>query len=316
MAGSVIVTGLRQALAGDLELRRGLGFKLQRHAELLGQFVGWLEDRGAATLTTADALAWVTLPEHASPGWLQYRMQAARGFAAYLATLDPSAEVPPPGLLPGGPRRAVPYLYSDADLAALFTQAGTLKTPLRQETIKTLIGLMAVTGIRGGEGLALDDEDFDPGRGLLLIRHAKLGRHRLLPLHPTTVSAVQACRQLRDQVFPRPHSRALLVSSAGTRLIRADVGRTFATLARRAGLAGRSGNCRPRPHDLRHSFAVASLLDWCRDGGDVAARMPLLSAYLGHSDPRHTYWYLTGTPELLAEAARRLSLSPLPGDPR
>jgi integrase/recombinase XerD len=316
MAGSVIVTGLRQALADYLELRRGLGFRLQRHAELLGQFVGWLEDRGAATVTTADALAWVTLPEHASPGWLQYRMQAVRGFAAYLATLDPSAEIPPPGLLPGGPRRAVPYLYSDADLAALFTQAGTLKTPLRQETIKTLIGLMAVTGIRGGEGLALDDEDFDPGRGLLLIRHAKLGRHRLLPLHPTTVSAVQAYRQLRDQVFPRPRSRALLVSSTGTRLIRADVGRTFAALARQAGLAGRPGKCRPRPHDLRHSFAVASLLDWCRDDGDVAARMPLLSAYLGHSDPRHTYWYLTGTPELLAEAARRLSLSPLPGDPR
>jgi integrase/recombinase XerD len=310
------MTGLRQALAGYLELRRGLGFKLERHAELLGQFIGWLEDHGAATVTTADALAWVTLPERANPGWLQYRMQAVRGFAAYLATLDPSAEVPPPGILPGGPRRAVPYLYSDADIAALFAQAGRLKTPLRQKTFKMLIGLMAVTGIRGGEAIALDDEDFDPGRGLLLVRHAKLGRHRLLPLHPTTVTAVQSYRQLRDQVFPRPRSQALLVSTAGTRLIRRRAGQTFAALARRAGLASRSGNCRPRPHDLRHSFAVATLLAWCHDGGDVAARMPLLSAYLGHSDPRHTYWYLTGTPELLAEAARRLSLSPLPGDPR
>jgi integrase len=210
----------------------------------------------------------------------------------------------------------VPYLYSDADIAALFAQAGRLQTPLRQETVKTLIGLMAVTGIRGGEALALDDEDFDPGRGLLLVRHAKLGRHRLLPLHPTTVTAVQAYRQLRDRHFPRPHSQALLVSSTGTRLIRRKIGPTFASLARQAGLASRSGNCRPRPHDLRHSFAVATLLDWCRDGGDVAARMPLLSAYLGHCDPRHTYWYLTGTPELLAETARRLGLSPLPGDPR
>jgi len=304
------MTGLGQALAGYLELRRGLGFKLERHAELLGEFIGWLEDRGIATVTTADALAWVTLPERASPGWLQYRMQAVRGFAAYLATVDPAAQVPPAGLLPGGPRRAVPYLYSDADIAALFAQAGQLKTPLRQETFKTLIGLMAVTGLRGGEAIALDDEDFDPGRGLLLVRHAKLGRHRLLPLHPTTVSALQSYRQLRDQVFPRPRSQALLVSTAGTRLIRRRTGQTF------AALAGRAGNCRPRPHDLRHSFAVATLLDWCRDGGDVAARMPLLSAYLGHCDPRHTYWYLTGTPELLAEAARRLSRSPLPGDPR
>jgi integrase len=316
VAGSVIVTGLRQALAGYLELRRGLGFKLERHAGMLGQFVSWLEDHGAATVTTADAVAWVTLPERASPGWLQYRMQAVRGFAAYLATLDPATEVPPPGLLPGGPRRAVPYLYSGADIAALFAHAGKLMTPLRQETAKTLIGLMAVTGIRGGAALALDDEDFDPGRGLLLVRHAKLGRHRLLPLHPTTVGAVQSYQQLRDRHFPRPRSQALLVSTAGTRLIRADTGRTFTALARQAGLADRPGTCRPRPHDLRHSFAVATLLDWSRDGGDVAARMPLLSAYLGHSDPRHTYWYLTGTPELLAEAARRLSLSPLPGDPQ
>jgi len=164
------MTGLRHALAGYLELRRSLGFKLERHAEMLGQLVSWLDDHGATTVTTADAVAWVTLPQRASPGWLQYRMQAARGFAAYLATLDPSAEVPPPGLLPGGARRAVPYLYSQADIAALFAQAGQqLKTPLRQQTFKTLIGLMAVTGIRGGEAIALDDEDFDPGRGLLLV---------------------------------------------------------------------------------------------------------------------------------------------------
>lgn len=314
MAGGVVVTGLRQTLAGYLDLRRGLGFKLERDAKLLGQFVSWLEDRDASTVTAADALAWVALPDGASLGWLKLRMQTVRGFAGYLATVDCAAEVPPPGLLPGGPRRAVPYLYSDADIAALFAQAGRLKTPLRQETIKTLIGLMAVTGMRGGEVVALDDEDFDPGRGLLLVRHAKIGRHRLLPLHPTTVTALQAYRRLRDQRFPRPRSQALLVSSAGTRLFYYNVGQTFARLARQAGLAARSGNCRPRPHDLRHSFAVATLLDWCRDGGDIAARMPQLSAYLGHTAPAHTYWYLHASPELLAEAAYRLNA--MTGDPQ
>jgi integrase/recombinase XerD len=233
-------------------------------------------------------------------------MQAVRGFAAWLATTDPAVQVPPAGLLPGGPRRAVPYLYSPADIAALLAQAGLLKTPLRQQTIQTLIGLMTVTGMRGGEVVALDDEDFDPGRGVLLVRHAKLGRHRLLPLHPTTVTALQDYRQLRDQHLPAPRSPALLVSSAGTRLLYYNVGQTFARLARQAGLASRSGNCRPRPHDLRHSFAVATLLDWCRNGDNVAARMPLLSAYLGHAAPAHTYWYLHASPELLAEAARRL----------
>ena len=304
------MTGLRQALAGYLDLRRGLGFKLARDAKLLDQFITYLEDRGTGTVTVADVLAWATLPAGGSPGWLRTRITVVRGFATYLATLDPATEVPPASLLPGGTHRAVPYLYSTADIEALLAQADGLKTPLRRATIKTLIALMAVTGMRGGEAVALDDEVFDPVRGLLLVRHAKLGKHRLLPLHPTTVTALQSYRGLRDQRFPRPVSEALLVSSAGTRLLYYNVGVTFARLARRAGLAGRSGGSRPRPHDLRHSFAVASLLDWCRDGGDVASRLPLLSAYLGHAEPANTYWYLHAAPELLAEAARRLGAAP------
>jgi integrase len=169
--------------------------------------------------------------------------------------------------------------------------------------------------MRIGEVIALDDGDFDPGQGMVLVRHAKLGKHRLLPLHPTTVTAIQDYQRLRDQVFPRPVSEALLVSAAGTRLLNYNVSLTFTRLARRAGLTARPGGSRPRPHDLRHSFAVATLLDWCRDGGEVAARMPLLSAYLGHADPAGTYWYLHAAPELMAEAARRLGDNK-PGDPR
>jgi integrase len=309
------MTGLREALAGYLDLRRGLGFKLARDEKLLEQFIGWLEDRGTTTVTVADALAWATLPAGASPGWLRMRITVVRGFAAYLATLDPSAEVPPASLLPGGSRRAVPYLYSAADITALIAQAARLRTPLRPATLQTLIGLLAVTGMRIGEVIALGDDDFDPGQGMLLVRHAKLGKHRLIPLHPSTVTAVQDYRRLRDQVFPRPASEALLVSAAGTRLLHDNVSVTFTRLARRAGLAARPGGSRPRIHDLRHSFAVATLLDWCRDGGEVAARMPLLSAYLGHADPAGTYWYLHAAPELLAEAARRLGDNK-PGDPR
>jgi integrase/recombinase XerD len=308
------MTALRQALAGYLDLRRGLGFKLARDEKLLEQFIGWLEQRGAATVTVADALAWATLPHGASRGWLRMRITVARGFAAYLATLDPATEVPPASLLPGGSHRAVPYLYSAADITALMGQATRLRTPLRTATTQTLTGLLAVTGLRIGEAIALDDGDFDPGQGMLLVRHTKLGRHRLLPLHPTTASAIQDYRRLRDQVFPRPVSEALLVSSAGTRLLHYNVHVTFTRLARCAGLAARSGGSRPRIHDLRHSFAVATLLDWCRDGGNIAERMPLLSAYLGHADPAGTYWYLHAAPELLAEAARRLDDAP--GEPR
>ncbi len=167
------MTGLRPALAGYLDLRHGMGFKLDRDEKLLGQFITYQEQRGSGTVTVADALAWATLAAGASPGWLRMRITVVRGFAAYLATLDPAAEVPPASLLPGGTRRAVPYLYSAADITALFAQAERLRTPQRAAAIQTLIGLLAVTGMRIGEALSLDDEDFDTAEGTLLVRHAK-----------------------------------------------------------------------------------------------------------------------------------------------
>ena len=263
MAGSVIVTGLRQALAGYLELRRGLGFKLERHAGMLGQFVSWLEDHGAATVTTADAVAWVTLPERASPGWLQYRMQAVRGFAAYLATLDPATEVPPPGLLPGGPRRAVPYLYSDADIAALFAHAGKLMTPLRQETTKTLIGLMAVTGIRGGEALGARRS------GLRSRPRAAAGPPR--QARPTPAAAAAPHHGDRGAVLPAAAGPALPppAQPGAAGLHRRDPADPRATSAGpsprwpvRPDWRGRPGTCRPRdprPAGIRRTAGLCAL---------------------------------------------------------
>ena len=237
-------------------------------------------------------------------------MRAVRGFAAYLHSLDASVEIPPQGLLSGNGRRVVPYLYSDAEITALMGQAQRLRTPLRAATITTFIGLLAVTGLRAGEAVGLDDADLDVKAALLLVRHAKGGRQRLVPLHVSTLTALQDYRELRDRAFPRPVSPALLVSTAGSRLLYANVSQTFARLARQTGLTPRSPACRPRPHDLRHTFAVATLLDWYRDGGDIAARLPLLSTYLGHVAPANTYWYLEAAPELMAEAATRLETQP------
>lgn len=308
------MTELHAALDDYLALRRSLGFSLQRDEKLLRQFLNYLEHKGSHTVTVADALAWAKLPEPASPGWLGMRLSMVRSFAAWLSTIDPATEVPPRDLLPGRGRRAVPYLYSAADIAALWAQADRLKTPLRTATIRTLIGLLAATGMRIGEVIALDDNDLHPDHGLLVVHHAKQGNWRQIPLHPSTINAIKDYRKVRDGYFPRPVSPALLVSGAGTRLLIFNVGQTFAKLARRASLAGRSGASRPRPHDLRHTFAVNTLLDWYRDGGDVAARLPLLSTYLGHTSPAHTYWYLQAAPELLAEAAHRLD--PGSGVPR
>jgi integrase/recombinase XerD len=300
------MTTLRTALTDYLDLRHSLGFSLQRDAKLLAQFLTYLDEQHSDTVTTAAAVAWASLPAPASPGWLGMRLSVVRSFAAYLRTLDPATEVPPPGMLPGRGRRAVPYLYSDTDIEALLAQAERLRTPLRTSTMQTLIGLLAVTGMRIGEVLALDDNDFDINGGLILVRHAKLGESRQVPLHPSAVTALVAYRRLRDHAFPVPVSEAFLVSTAGTRLLNYNVGQTFAKLVRQAGLSARSPSCRPRPHDLRHSFAVRTLLEWYRDEGDVAARLPLLSTYLGHVAPANTYWYLQAAPELMAEAARRL----------
>jgi integrase len=299
------VSPLRQALAGYLAVRRALGYKLARPEKLLGQFITYLETAGATTLTTEHALAWATLPA-GDASWHAYRLSAVRGFATYLRTIDPSVQVPPADLIPWRPRRATPYLYSGSDITALIAAAASLRFPLRTATYQTLIGLLAVTGMRVGEAIRLDRADVDLDIGVITVRESKFGKSRLVPLHPTTSAALRGYLQLRDRLHPRPSVPAMFISPAGTRLLYCNVHSTFQRLARHAGLQPRSASCRPRIHDLRHSFAVASLLDAYAAGQDGQARLALLSTYLGHVDPAATYWYLSAAPELLALAGQRL----------
>jgi len=298
---------LQQALADYLSIRRALGFKLEQAEKLLAQFVAYLHDHNADAPTIDHALAWARLPADATPRWWAHRLSTVRGFAAHLHALDPRVEVPPPGLIRCGPRRATPYLYSQADLTALVHAAGTLPRPLGAATYQTLIGLLAVSGMRVGEAIRLDRDDLDADHdGLLRVLHSKFGKSRQVPLHPSTVAALRDYLQVRDELLPAPTSPALLISTAGTRLRYNNVWRTFHRLVRQAGLTARSASCRPRIHDLRHSFAVATVLDWYARGADVQALLPRLSTYLGHTDPTHTYWYLSAAPELLALAGQRV----------
>jgi integrase len=297
---------LREALGDYLSLRRALGFQLANAGRLLGQFVGYLEAHGIETVTTEHALAWATQPAGASAHWRAIRLSVVRGFAAYLHSLDPAAEVIPAGQFRPGVCRATPYLYSPAEIGSLISAAGELRPGLRAATYQTLISLLAITGIRVGEAIGLDETDFDAGRELLVVRNAKYGKHRLVPLHPSAVQALARYVGLRRQAHRFPASPALLVSTVGTRLLHSNISLTFARLAERAGLTRRSASCRPRVHDLRHSFAVATVLGWYRDGADIPALMPRLSTYLGHTDPQHTFWYLSAAPELMALAGQRL----------
>ena len=226
---------LRDALEDYLALRRALGFRLATAGRLLGQFADWLEARGASTITTADALAWAVLPAGASPAWQAIRLAAVRGFAAYLHGTDPSAEVPPAGLIRRGNDRATPYLYSDAEISAIITAAGTLRPRFRAATYQALISLLAASGVRIGEALALDRGDLDADDGVLIVRDSKFGKTRLVPLHPSTTAALTRYSALRDEHHPRPAAPALFLSTAGTRLLHSNVGLTFTQLTSAGG---------------------------------------------------------------------------------
>ena len=296
---------LHEALTDYLQIRRALGYKLERAGKLLPQYLGYLDDRGEQVLTIENALAWATLPA-GDANWWAFRLSVVRGFASYLHALDPAHELPPKDLLPRQTRRMTPYLYSEQEIQALMAATSSLSSPLRQTTYRTLIGLLSVTGMRVGETIRLDDNDVDLRHGVLTVRETKFGKTRELPLHRSTVDALRAYRRLRDRHQPTRVSDAVLISPAGTRLLYCNVSHTFVQLVERAGLRPRSARCRPTLHGLRHSFAVRTLLDWYRSGVEVQPRLPLLSTYLGHVHPKDTYWYLTAAPELLQLAAGRL----------
>jgi integrase/recombinase XerD len=299
------VSRLGEALVDYLSIRRALGYKLDAHGRLLADFVSCL-DRAGQTAVTADlALAWATRPRQATPAWWAARLSMVRQFATYVATLDPATQVPPTDLLPHRVRRSTPDLYSDREISALLTAASRLRTPFRAATYTTLFGLLAATGMRVGEALRLGRNDLDEQKELLLVEQSKFNKTRLLPLHRSVGNALASYAWLRDRLHPRPKTATFFVSTAGTQLIYNNVRVVFGELTADATVwAPRTR--RPRIHGLRHSFAVATLLDWYRAGVDVDARLPLLSAYLGHVDPAATYWYLQAAPALLALAAQRL----------
>ena len=297
---------LRPQLTDYLALRRALGYRLVRPEKLLTQFLDHLDQVGESTVTVTTAVDWARLPAGADANWWAHRLSVVRGFASYLHTLDAAHEVPAADLLPQRPRRASPYLYSADDITALIAGTASLSTALRQATFTTLIGLLTVTGMRVGEAIALDRADVDLTTGWLLVRHGKFGKTRQLALHPSTVEALRSYQRLRDRTAPDTGTPAWFVSTAGTRLLYCNVQHTFHRLVALAGLQPRSGSCRPRIHDLRHSFAVHAMLDAYAAGQDGQRRLTLLSTWLGHADPHGTYWYLSASPELMAVAAQRL----------
>lgn len=303
------VTRLEESLADYLRLRRSLGHELADPGRLLPRFVAFLDSQGLSTVTVAAAVEWATTPTtdpRSSVG--ARRMTAVRGFARYLAGIDPATEVPPHGLLPQPTRWQRPFIYSPADIESIMNRAASFTPRLRSATYVTLIGLLAATGLRIGEAITLDRADIDWTAGVLLIRESKFGKSRLVPVTTTTLQALADYADLRDQIQQRRRPPSFFVSRTRQRLCYAVVSQTFRRVVDDLGI-GSDAPRRPRPHDLRHTFAVATLLSWYRSGVDVQAKIPALSTYLGHREPGSTYWYLSAVPELLACAATQREAS-------
>ena len=300
------MTALEQHLDDYLAIRRGLGFKLVNEQRALRRFVEFMDDANEPTIRVDVALRWAMLPAGVGHAYLAQRMRAVRGFARYVHGIDPATEVPPLHLLPARKHRPTPHIYSQQEVAAMMAAARTLLPPLRAATMETLIGLLACTGIRDSEAFALDRTEIDRANRLLRIRDTKYGKSREILVHDTTIAKLDDYLALRDQLRAGGDRICVFVSCWGARLSHRSVHLSVEQIRQASGVTRSASGRRPRLHDFRHTFAINTLLGWYRGGDDVAAKLPLLSTYLGHVDPAATYWYLSAVPELLVLAADRL----------
>jgi integrase/recombinase XerD len=306
-------SALRSQAEDYLALRRSLGFKLHGDGRMLLDFADRLDAAGHSTVTVAAAMAWACESSTGSPQHRQRRLGVVRCFSRHLQTLDPTCEIPPADLIIARTHRRPPYIYTAEEIAALLHAAGTITAPLHAATVQAVISLIAASGLRLGEALALDRADADLHAGLLTVT-GKNDQTRLVPVHPTTTAMLTGYGVRRDRLCPDAASTALFLAGTGRRAGQHGIQQTFPRLLVQAGIHTPPGQRRPRIHDLRHSFAVTTLIDWYRDGVDVQARLPVLSTYLGHAGPEATYWYLQATPLRLGLAAQRLERHHRPDD--
>ena len=281
-----MTTPIRERAEQYLAMRRALGFKLATFGLKLLSFIDYLEAHDMNVITTDAAVAWAMTPPHSTDEvhWSR-RLMVARIFARHLAVLDPATQIPPADMLPHHYRRVTPHLYTDTEIAALLDAADGLRPPPRALTWRTFICLLVVSGLRTSEACRLDVADVDFDGGVLTIRDSKYGKHRLVPIHSSTVTALQGYLRATDRLRATTGTASVFVSTRGTRLDHNNIAGVFAGLVQAAGITTPAGQRRARLHDFRHSFATATLLDWYRDGVDVAARLPRLSTFLGHADP-------------------------------
>jgi integrase/recombinase XerD len=307
------MNGLNRHARDYLQLRRGLGFELGRVESRLRNFIAFLKIKRTTRITTRLALEFALRSDHRSPSTQAGCLSAIRGFAQYLSGIEPKTEIPPAGLIRRG-HRPQPYIYSDEEISRILDAArkhpASARYALKPHTLYCLLGLLSVTGMRLTEALNLKADDIDWAQAVLTVGRAKFQKSRLVPLHRSAIRELRTYIKRRNRFFAeRPWRQPvdrIFVSTHGGALTSNDVGADFRMLTRRIGLREAGASRGPRIHDLRHRFAVSTLLRWYRHGKNVDTLLPVLSTYLGHVFITGTYWYLTCTPELMDAAGKRL----------
>jgi integrase len=307
-----MMSELREAVEEYLALRRSLGFKLEDPAATLRRFARFSDEEAAGEISTDIVLRWLRETSKAQPATKASWVDTVRRFAIWHRATHPQTQVPPAGLIPRRHHRQRPYIYTDDEITRLVRAASALpsRRGVRGITYATYFGLIAATGMRMSEAVALDRVDVDLVGGVITVRRTKFGKSRLVPLHDSTCNALAEYANQRDDILGPVASPAFFLSESGTRITKWSARYNFARVSQQIGLRPPATEFRhghgPRLHDLRHRFAVLVLIQWYRAGCDVEREIPKLAAYLGHVHVNDTYWYIEAVPELLQLATERV----------
>ncbi len=295
---------MRSRVQAYLARRRALGYQLHREGRQLMNFAHYADRSGhRGPLTGKLALRWASLPRQAEPAYRARRLDIVRVFARHQVVLEPATQIPARHVLGPAFRRKTPHLFTTQQLHQLLRRAGRLSGQLRPLTWQTLIGLLACTGLRISEALALAVQDVDLKQGVLTVRLSKCQHSRQVPLHQSALPPLRRYARRRQRGFPQ--AQHFFVSDRGQPLSYSAVSWTFPSLTR--DMIPTNGRRHVRPHDLRHTFACRVLLGWQRSRRGASGRVMILARYLGHTHLRDTYWYLTAVPQLLKQAAKHFA---------
>lgn len=294
---------LQKILGEYLTIRRSLGFELRDAEALLRKFIAYLKKKKCHHIKNELTMAFVTKNPKAAPSWQAHNLRTIRLFALYLQVFDKKTEIPPKELLSFSYHRRPPFIFEDDDIIHLlkaFQGEGTFE----METYFVLFGLIAVTGMRTSEAYLLKNSSIDLKQGIINIHESKNHKSRRIPIRPSVVKALKRYTKLKNHHLHCITSDYFFVQSNGSKL---NLGRTRRAFKRACTLAeiGKGAMFCPRITDLRHYFAVKTMVNCHKEGVNPETIIPVLSMYLGHENPKHTYWYLTTTEELMTLIEKR-----------